>query len=68
MPRKRKKAPALVRPDGRRPLLVYMRPDLVINLKKAALDEGRNAYELVEDAVGDLLAKRDKSKKARASG
>jgi len=43
------------RSDGRRPLLVYMEPDLVKNLKKIALDEDRTAYEIVEEAVKDWM-------------
>ena len=32
------------RTDGRRSLLVYLRPDVIKELKKAALDEDRTAY------------------------
>jgi hypothetical protein len=39
------------RPDGRRPLLVYLDPELIKRLKKAALDEERPAYELAEKAI-----------------
>jgi hypothetical protein len=46
------------RADGRRPLLVYMQPEMVKDLKKAALDEDRNAYEIVEEAVHRWLAAR----------
>ena len=54
------------RPDGRRTLLVYLDGDLIKNLKKVALDDERNAYEIVEEAVVDWLARR--SKKVRAKG
>lgn len=43
------------RSDGRRPLYVYLHPDLILNLKKAALDDNRPVYELVEEAVTHLL-------------
>ncbi|MCC3247472.1 hypothetical protein LG047_19475 [Methylocystis sp. WRRC1] len=38
----------------------YLNPDLIKNLKRAALDDERNAYEIVEEAVADWLAARDK--------
>jgi hypothetical protein len=47
-----------VRADGRKPFLAYLEPELIKNLKKAALDDERNAYEIVEEAVGDWLARR----------
>lgn len=43
------------RPDGRKPLYVYLPPDLIVSLKKVALDEGRPVYALVEEAVTHLL-------------
>ncbi|MBY0255024.1 MAG: hypothetical protein K2X54_27175 [Methylobacterium organophilum] len=46
------------RPDGRRPLYVYLPPDLIVSLKKAALDENRPVYALVEDAVTLMLQAR----------
>lgn len=49
-----------VRPDGRKPFMSYLNPDLIKNLKRAALDDERNAYEIVEEAVADWLAARDK--------
>lgn len=51
------------REDGRKQFLTYMRADLIKEIKKAALDEERNAYELVEDAVEEYL-KRGRKKKA----
>jgi hypothetical protein len=36
------------RSDGRRSLLVYLNTDLIKILKKQALDEDINVYELVE--------------------
>jgi hypothetical protein len=49
-----------VRADGRKPFLAYLDPDLVKNLKKAALDDERNAYEIVEEGVRDWLARRQR--------
>ena len=54
------KKPARARPDGRKPLLVYLPPDLIKELKKAALDDDRNAYEIVEDATREWVARRGK--------
>jgi len=45
------------RSDGRRPLLVYLNPDVIKRLKKAALDEDRTAYEITEEAVREWLQK-----------
>ncbi len=47
-----------LRRDGRKPFLAYLDPDLVKALKKAAVDDERNAYEIVEDAVRSWLAAR----------
>lgn len=52
------------RPDGRRALTTYMFPDDIKNLKMAAIEDNRNAYEIVEEAVGEWL-KRRKTKAAR---
>ncbi|MGD9921029.1 MAG: hypothetical protein AB7V13_06235 [Pseudorhodoplanes sp.] len=53
------------RPDGRRAMLVYMAPNTIRALKKAALDEERNAYEIVEESVTQwLTARRKKVKQA----
>lgn len=57
------KAPR-ARTDGRRTLLVYMDAALIKELKKAALDDDTNSYEIVEEATREWLARR--SKKARA--
>jgi hypothetical protein len=46
------------RPDGRRPLMVYLDPGVIKELKKAALDEDRTAYEITEEAVREWLLKR----------
>lgn len=36
------------REDGRRPLLVYLRPDIIRALKRKALDEDTHVYLLLE--------------------
>jgi hypothetical protein len=46
------------RPDGRKTLLVYLDGELIKNLKKAALDDERNVYEIVEEAARDWLERR----------
>jgi hypothetical protein len=46
------------RSDGRRTLLVYMNPDLIKDLKKAALDDDRTVYEIVEEATRDWMGRR----------
>ena len=51
-----------VRDDGRRQLLIYMYPDVIKELKRAALDAGRPAYELAEEAIREWL-KHNKRKK-----
>ena len=62
---KSEKREASVRADGRKPLLVYMLPDVVKELKKAGLDDDMKAYEIVEEAVLEWLANRKKPKKAK---
>lgn len=46
-----------VREDGRRMTSLYIKPEIMDSLKKAAIDEGRTAYEIVEDAVLAYLKK-----------
>lgn len=53
------------RADGRKSFLVYLRPDVIKRLKVAALDEGRPAYELTEEAVFQWLVGRDKRRKRK---
>lgn len=55
------KAKSRARPDGRRSMLVYLDPKVIKQLKKAALDEDRNAYEITEEAVRGWLAARNTS-------
>ena len=57
--------PPRARTDGRRTLLVYMDAALIKELKKAALDDDKNSYEIVEAATREWLARR--GKKARAT-
>jgi hypothetical protein len=45
-----------VRADGRKSLLVYLDEDVIKQLKRAALDEDRTAYEITEEAVRQWLA------------
>jgi hypothetical protein len=52
------KAATRIRADGRRSLLVYLHPDVIKELKKAALDEDRNAYEIAEEALRQWLSAR----------
>jgi hypothetical protein len=52
-----------IRADGRRSLLVYLRPEVIKELKKAALDDDKTAYEVTEDAVSAWLALRKASLK-----
>lgn len=47
-----------VRKDGRRPLMTYLDADLIKDLKRAALDEECNVYDIVEEASRDWLVKR----------
>jgi hypothetical protein len=48
------------RTDGRRTLLVYLDGELIKELKRAALDEERNVYEIVEEASRDWLRRNGK--------
>jgi hypothetical protein len=58
------KNPSRTRADGRKSLLVYLRADLIKELKKTALDEDRPAYEITEEAISAWLATR-KARSAR---
>jgi hypothetical protein len=51
------------RSDGRRPLVVYLDRHLVKALKKAALDDKRQAYEIVEDSTCDYLDRCERMKR-----
>lgn len=49
------------RADGRHQILLYMRPELIADVKAAALEEDMTAFRLVEKAVTSYLARRRKS-------
>lgn len=59
--KKAKTAETPSRRDGRRALLVYFRPEITAELKRAAVELDRPAYKLVEDAVDSWLKRRKKS-------
>lgn len=42
------------RSDGRKPLLVYLKPELIRLLKQKAIDEDTYVYLIVEDLVSKL--------------
>lgn len=50
------------RSDGRKSLLVYMDEALIKELKKVAVDEDCNAYDIVEEATREWLKKRRSTK------
>ncbi|MFT3940221.1 hypothetical protein [Rhodopseudomonas sp.] len=52
--------PRLSRDDGRKQFLTYMRTDLIKAVKMEALNQERNAYEIVEDAVENYLRRTQK--------
>ena len=60
-----KEKPIREREDGRRPLMTYLDADLIKELKKAALDDDCNVYQIVEEASRDWLAKRSGGKNKR---
>ena len=55
--------PIRSRQDGRKGLLVYLDADLIKELKKAALDDDCNVYDIVEEAARDWLRKRNSRRK-----
>lgn len=40
-----------LRPDGRKQVLLYLDPKLILELKRRALDEDTHLYELVEQML-----------------
>jgi hypothetical protein len=52
-----KKSNAAERPDGRRATVVYLQPDIMMQLKRAAMDQRRHGYEIIEDALEAWLKK-----------
>ena len=65
MQKRESKAVDRSRPDGRKALLVYLRPDVIKQLKIAALDEDRPAYALAEEALSAWLAARRRGVKGK---
>ncbi|WP_245464626.1 MULTISPECIES: hypothetical protein [unclassified Mesorhizobium] len=45
-------------------MLVYLDPDVIKALKKAAVDDDRHSYEIAEEAIREWLRERE----IRASG
>jgi hypothetical protein len=45
------------RDDGRKQMLVYLRPAVITAIKTEALAQDKHAYELVETALEQYLAK-----------
>lgn len=54
------------RKDGRKSFLVYLPAKVIMELKVAALHEGKHAYELTEEAVRRYLVERRSSRKVGA--
>ena len=61
-PSKKKTPPPKPRPDGRTAILLYMKPDLILELKEEAMLDGRTAFSMVESAVAEFLARRRRKK------
>ncbi|ABE62679.1 hypothetical protein Nham_1865 [Nitrobacter hamburgensis X14] len=57
-----KASSARKRADGRRQMLIYLSREVITELKQAAIDQERPAYELAEEAIRDWLL-RDKRNK-----
>jgi hypothetical protein len=53
------------RTDGRVQVLLYMRPDLVVALKAAAIEDDTTAFRLNEKAVEAFLKTRSKKRAPR---
>jgi hypothetical protein len=56
------------RVDGRRAIFLYLPPDVIKALKKAAVDEDRHSYEIAEEAILRWLRDRDGKVADVASG
>ena len=59
------KTPRL-RADGRRTFLVYMEAALIKEVKKAALEDDVNAYEIVEAATREWVARRARKTRVKS--
>ncbi len=46
----------VVRRDGRKAYLVYLDPEVIKAVKKAAVDDERHGYRIVEEAIRRWLA------------
>lgn len=55
--------PIRVRKDGKRQLLVYLDPELIKSLKKTALDQDVNVYDIVDEAAREWLGRHTKKSK-----
>ncbi len=60
--KKERKTP--LRDDGRMNTTVYMFPETIKRLKMAALQDDRNSYEIVEEAVLEWLKRRKTKQRA----
>jgi hypothetical protein len=56
-PKKTTKKKPKKRSDGRRLTSMFVKPSMMDALKKAAIDEKRSVYEIVEDAAMAYLKK-----------
>ena len=50
-----RKEPVRPRKDLRRQLLIYLKPEIIKDLKHAAIGEGKHAYVLAEEAILEFL-------------
>jgi hypothetical protein len=57
--------PPRVRLDGRKSFLVYLRTEVIKDLKVAALREDRYAYLITEDAIRSYLTGKRSLRKGR---
>ena len=51
--------PGRKRADGRRPLMIYLDPQLILELKREALEKDTHVYLLVEAALKERAASKD---------
>lgn len=47
------------RADGRRPLLIYLQPELIRDLKRKALDADTHVYLLIEELLLQQQGRKD---------
>lgn len=60
--------PIRKRADGRKALLVYLDEDLIKRLKKLAVDEDCNVYDIVEEATQEWLRNHPPKTRAGTKG